>query len=55
MYFKKYLQVSLVLMLLAALLCGIVTYVNNLKSFEVVVARYNENVDWIAKEFPHVK
>ncbi len=24
-------------------------------SFEVVVARYNENVDWILKEFPHDK
>lgn len=28
-------------------------YKNSLKSFTVVIARYNENLDWVAKEFPN--
>lgn len=52
---KKYIVVLLSLFFVVVAIYWVASYKNSLRSFEVVVARYNEDVSWLKKEFPNEK
>lgn len=52
---SKYIYTLIALVFTIAAIYLTAVYLNNINSFEVVIARYNENLDWAEKEFPNEK
>lgn len=52
---KKYITYFSALILVLALIYFILLYLNNLRTFEIVVSRYNEDISWLNEEFPTEK
>ena len=55
MKYKKYLVIIVGLAFISILTYAMIIYPHSLRTFEVVVARYNENLDWVNKEFINEK
>ncbi len=53
--YKIYLFILFGLIFVAAFAYSVISYLHSLRSFEVVIARYNENLDWVNKNFPNEK
>ena len=52
---RKYLIILAAIVFSCIAIYSVALYMNSLKTFEVVIARYNENLDWVNKEFPNEK